>query len=165
MVSFMEELWESVLTPGPSPILLKATNATFAVTIPLLIFLAIWDKNIHYWFLSLISTGLWLSINWFVKEDRIAQQKLDKEKAEATAAANAKTSDDSDTEMEPAAHPPPTGEVAGETTAPTGESSLVEPVEKHGDLKARAVSSSARSGVSTEDEWEKVSEGEQPKEL
>ena len=111
----------------------------------------------HYGFLSVICASLWASTNWFVRELRVAQAHEEQEKATKAE----KTSDDSDTEVEPIAKAPKPAFSDEAAPAPVASSSLMEPVKEEGEVKARLAPYSARSAASTEDEWEKVSEGEQ----
>ncbi|KKK17941.1 hypothetical protein AOCH_006939 [Aspergillus ochraceoroseus] len=73
MGSFMEELWSSIFTPGPTPTLLIATNVTFAALQVLLLALLIATYSIHFVVLSVLSGSLWYSINWFAQEVKAAQ--------------------------------------------------------------------------------------------
>ena len=72
--SFFEDLWESIFTPGPTPTLLIATNASFAALQLLFFALFIGTYSIHFVILSFLTGGLWYGINWFAKEIRIAQK-------------------------------------------------------------------------------------------
>lgn len=161
MPSFFEELWQSVFTPGPTPVLMIATNVTFAATLPFLIYMAISNANIHYGFMSLIAGGLWISINWFVKELKVAEAQMEKEKERKEDKENEEpdSRDGLVKVNEPATSPAPIPPVGPVTSV--AASSIVQPAEQHGELKARVVPSSARSVTSTEDEWEKVSGDEQ----
>ena len=73
MASFLEDLWNSVFTPGPTPTLLYATNITFGALLMLLLVLLISTWSIHFFILSILSAGLWGAINWFASEIRKAQ--------------------------------------------------------------------------------------------
>ncbi|KAK5135039.1 hypothetical protein LTR08_005699 [Meristemomyces frigidus] len=73
MASFMEDLWGSVFTAGPNPTLIIATNATFACLQLLLGGLFVATYSIHFAILSVLSAGLWGSINWFAAELARAQ--------------------------------------------------------------------------------------------
>ncbi|EEP76142.1 conserved hypothetical protein [Uncinocarpus reesii 1704] len=68
MASFMTDLWSSVFTPGTTPTLLIATNATFAALQVLLLALLFATYSIHFAVLSGLCGALWWSINWFVAE-------------------------------------------------------------------------------------------------
>ncbi|KAJ4384763.1 hypothetical protein N0V86_000365 [Didymella sp. IMI 355093] len=71
---FFEDLWESIFTPGPTPTLLIATNASFAALQLLFFALFIGTYSIHFVILSFLTGGLWYGINWFAKEIQIAQK-------------------------------------------------------------------------------------------
>ncbi|KAI2471240.1 Pkr1-domain-containing protein [Annulohypoxylon bovei var. microspora] len=157
MASFMQDLWESIFTPGATPTLLVATNATFACLQLVLLTLLVATYSIHFIILSFLCGGLWWAINWFAAELRVAQVKEAREKARSERAAAAKSSEDSETEVETELIP---------KSKPTLGSKEVEVTEQIGDLKLRAEPSSSsgtKSSVSTEDEWEKVSENENEK--
>lgn len=152
----MVDLWESIFTPGPTSTLLKAANVTFAALQLVLLALLVATYSIHFLVLSVISLGLWWSINWFAAELRVAQEHERREKAktaDAAAAAAREGTEDSDTEVEGAGKPQIVGQ--GEETLP------VEPVEPKGELRHRGEVPGTQS--STEDEWEKVSEEDKEK--
>jgi len=71
---FFEDLWESIFTPGPTPTLLIATNASFAALQLLFFALFLGTYSVHFVILSFLTGGLWYGINWFAKEIRIAQK-------------------------------------------------------------------------------------------
>lgn len=73
MASFIEDFWNSVFTPGPTPTLLYATNIAFGTLLVLLLALLIATWSVHFLVLSILSTGLWWAINWFAREVRLAQ--------------------------------------------------------------------------------------------
>ncbi|KAB5581082.1 Pkr1-domain-containing protein [Coniochaeta sp. 2T2.1] len=178
MASFVSDLWESIFTPGPTPTLLIATNVTFGALQLVLALLLVATQSIHFVILSAISGGLWWAINWFARELQIHQQQ-EEEKArrakETPIGQGAVTSGDSETEVEGrsgAGVRKGRGRIAGEkdgtTTAASG-SNEVEVLQTQGELKQRAAggesspSQGTKSSVSTEDEWEKVSENENEK--
>ncbi|KAK3363064.1 ER protein Pkr1-domain-containing protein [Lasiosphaeria hispida] len=165
MAGFVTELWESIFTPGPTPTLLIATNVTFAALQLVLGALLFATYSIHFVVLSVLSGSLWAAINWFARE-LLEHQAQEEEKARRALAAAppALNSEDSETEVE--------GTGASIASLGRGEpvvavSHEVEPVEPVGELKHRLVleepSQGAKSSVSTEDEWEKVSENENEK--
>lgn len=88
MADFLTNLWESVFTPGTTPTLLIATNATFFALQLLLGGLLLATYSIHFAILSVLCGGLWYSINWFATELQAAQkaeaeaERLRKRKAE-----------------------------------------------------------------------------------
>jgi STAM-binding protein len=79
MATFLEDLWGSIFTPGPTPTLVVATNATFAVLQAVLAILLLLTHSIHLGVLSVLCGGLWWGINWFVAE----LQKAEKAEEEA----------------------------------------------------------------------------------
>ncbi|KAL8742376.1 MAG: hypothetical protein Q9190_005130 [Brigantiaea leucoxantha] len=75
MADFLTDLFSSIFTPGPTPTLIVATNISFAALQIVLLVLLILTYSIHFAVLSVISAGLWLSINWFVKESEAIKRK------------------------------------------------------------------------------------------
>lgn len=156
MASFVEELWNSIFTPGTTPTLLIATNASFAALQLVLLALLLATYSIHFLILSVICAGLWAAINWFANELRIEAQRV----AEQDRLAREKSSDptnDSDTETELAPDPP-----VQETSIPSksGPSHIHPDILSSADALRRRRSLGDSSGyVSTDSEWEKVSEG------
>lgn len=154
MASFVENLWQSIFTPGPTPTLLVATNVTFACLQLVLLLLLLATYSVHFVILSFISAGLWWSINWFAAELKVAQEKEDKDKARSQQRASQHVTEDSDTEVESVVS-------KGRPKLGSKEVEAIEPVEG---LKPRGTPSlGTKSSVSTEDEWEKVSENENEK--
>ncbi|KAF1811314.1 Pkr1-domain-containing protein [Eremomyces bilateralis CBS 781.70] len=80
MAEFMENLWNSIFTPGPTPSLLIATNVTFATLQTLLLVLLIATRSWHFVALSTISGGLWWAINWFARELAVERAKEEEQK-------------------------------------------------------------------------------------
>ncbi|GKT48304.1 V-type proton ATPase catalytic subunit A [Colletotrichum spaethianum] len=184
MASFITNLWESIFVPGPTPTLVRAANATFASLQVLLAVLLLTTWSIHFVILSFLSGFLWFAINWFVNELAIhAEQEAKKARlAEASSsgiggAGNNQGTDDSDTEVEGAVA---SGVGAGKKGAAAGSSQVETPEQQQAaDLKRRTAAAAAaaaaeagaedstnggtQSSVSTEDEWEKVSENENEK--
>lgn len=80
MASFVQELWESIFTPGPTPTLLVATNASFSALQLLLVVMLVATRSVHFVILSFLCGGLWWSINWFAAEIRAAQAKEEEAK-------------------------------------------------------------------------------------
>ncbi|UKZ92630.1 uncharacterized protein TrAFT101_007572 [Trichoderma asperellum] len=168
MSSFFVELWEGIFTPGPTPTILKATNATFAALQVVLLSLLFATYSVHFVVLSVLCGGLWWSINWFARELKVAQaaeaerqrKEEEKKKQQQRLQGGGDGSGSSDTEVE--------GKVARRTTRSSsskksGGAAAVkadaEPLEKKGEVKQRAVLE-PQSSASTEDEWERVSESE-----
>ncbi|KAF6840067.1 ER membrane protein [Colletotrichum plurivorum] len=183
MANFVVDLWESIFTPGPTPTLLVATNVTFAALQTILLFLLVATYSIHFVILSILSGGLWYSINWFARELRInAEQEEAKARAAAssetaaTSGARAGTTDDSDTEVEGAPTTAPAAGRRGKISKAAATSQVeTEEQSQAADLKRRAAAATTEAGaessaaegtqssVSTEDEWEKISEAENEK--
>ncbi|KAL2263070.1 hypothetical protein VTK26DRAFT_8358 [Humicola hyalothermophila] len=180
MASFFQDLWESIFTPGPTPTLLVATNVTFAALQVLLAALLLATYSVHFLVLSALCGGLWAAINWFARELKQHQlQEEEKEKRARAARIPPATSDESDTEVEAtkstaslrkarAAAPPQPPQAP--IPAVAAASSVVEPVESQGEVKHRVAAEDLpspgqghKSSVSTEDEWERVSENENDK--
>lgn len=165
MSQFVQDLWESIFTPGPTPSLLIATNATFAALQLVLAALLLATYSIHFIILSFLSAGLWYAINWFARElqaDHDAELKEQARAARKTAAkAELETSDSEGTEVE--SFLTRTKTKGPQTVAASQGVEVQEP--SAGELKERIVSASqgSKSSVSTEDEWEKVSENESDK--
>lgn len=138
MATFIEQLVESLTTPGASPALLMAANAVFATL--LLVFFALFflTRSLHFVALSFICSGLWYGINWFAAELAVA--------AENERAADREGTEDSGTEVEPSAEVP---DVAGSGGAEVRDG--------EGVLRKREAGRGTQSSGSTEDEWEKVS--------
>lgn len=151
MASFVEELWSSVFTPGPTPTLLVATNVSFAALQLVLFTLLLATHSIHFVALSLLCAGLWYSINWFAQEVRatlLAQEAAEqKDQAQSELADRKKDSavdSASETETERLA-------------VATGSARLAQPTER--DPKKRPNAGGDSSGYgSTDSEWEKVEE-------
>jgi hypothetical protein len=80
MAAFFEQLWESIFTPGPTPTLLIATNASFAALQVLFFVMLFATRSIHFIILSVLCGGLWWSINWFATEIQAAQAKEEEAK-------------------------------------------------------------------------------------
>lgn len=171
MASFVQNLWESIFTAGPTPTLLMATNATFAALQVVLTALLIATYSIHFVILSVLCGGLWVAINWFAGELKKHQEQEEEKARRAQIAPQVQiTSDESETEVEGTASTASlrrSTRLAAKPTTPASKE--VEPVEQHGELKHRAAvpaetsSQGTKSSASTEDEWEKVSENENDK--
>ncbi|KAL6814769.1 Pkr1 domain-containing protein [Trichoderma camerunense] len=163
MSSFFVELWEGIFTPGPTPTILKATNITFAALQVVLLSLLFATYSVHFVVLSVLCGGLWWSINWFARELRIAQaaeemKNKNKQLDERKKVAGGEASGSSDTEVEGRVTRRSARNKKSSSAAAAGAGD-VEVVEKKGELKQRPLTESV-SSVSTEDEWERVSENE-----
>lgn len=147
---FFVSLWESIFTPGPTPVLLVATNATFAALQLVFFSLLIATYSLHFVVLSFLCGGLWWAINWFAAEvNKLKEEEEARKKAEG-----ATGGDGSDTDVET---------IVDEDGAPGSKE--VEVLEVKGELKSRSHSTGggSKSEASTEDEWERVSENEKDK--
>jgi len=161
MTSFLEELWNSIFTPGPTPTLLVATNATFAALQFLLFILLITTYSIHFAILSVLCGGLWYSINWFARELQAekAREEAAKPKQIQVKKKDRSPEPESDTETEaapPMRKPPPSQAKERDPNA------LLKPKAIAPDeLRKRRRLGESSGYVSTDSEWEKVSEGEE----
>lgn len=174
MASFATNLWQSIFTPGATPALLVATNVTFAALQAVLAFMLYATHSVHFIVLSVLCAGLWVSINWFARELKVHQLAEEEQarREQATKPPPA-SSGDSETEVEgskPVTSLRKSARLASKQPAPAATTTEAEPAEEQGELKLRVPldtsfgsSQSLRSGVSTEDEWEKVSEHENEK--
>jgi cytoskeletal protein RodZ len=154
MASFFTELVSSIFTPGPNRTLVAATNATFACLQALLGILLLATRSIHFVVLSLLCAGLWWAINWFAAE-------LEANRSTAEAPPNPsdpqrgepdseeQSGDDTETERE--RHP------KSQTRPRDAPPVLLAPDQAEA-LRRRTRSVGEGGEVSTEDEWEKVSE-------
>ena len=173
MASFLEELWTSIFTPGPTPTLLVATNATFAALQLLLLVLLIATYSLHFLALSCICGGLWYSINWFASEiardQRLQRAKEKKKKEKSPEPDNA-----SDTETEASPDAPDAPVVATMTSSEMGQSQKLERLKDTSStrlepkmtesieaLRRRRSLGESSGYISTDSEWEKVSEGDE----
>ena len=68
MASFFHDLWASVFTPGTTPALVLATNATFFLLQITLLILLYATLSYHFIAMNILCAGLWGGITWFVKE-------------------------------------------------------------------------------------------------
>src|SRR5271168_5149292 len=65
MTSSAVSLWDSIFTPGPTPILVRAMNLAFLALIALLVPLIYATRNIHVFLLTLLAIGLWIAMQWY----------------------------------------------------------------------------------------------------
>ncbi|RSM16117.1 hypothetical protein CDV31_004734 [Fusarium ambrosium] len=164
MPSFFVELWEGIFTPGPTPTLLKAANGSFAALQLVLLVLLAATYNVHCLVLSILCAGLWWS--------REQREKEEREKREA-APDDTTTDEEEETETEVEKASVPAAPVAAvpskappakdSTTLDAAAAAGLEPVEPKGEVTQRVAAGGTHSSVSTEDEWEKVSEAENEK--
>ncbi|KAK5451492.1 SMK killer toxin resistance protein [Exophiala xenobiotica] len=174
MASFLEELWNSIFTPGPTPTLLVATNAAFAALQLLLLILLLATYSIHFLVLSVLCTGLWYSINWFATELAKAQQ-ADTDRTQEKRSKSPETENASDTETEGPSPAAPSEPPSAKTTSaqavqgqrherPSQTSpTLLDPkaTDNTEAVRRRRSLGDSSGDISTDSEWEKVSEGEE----
>ncbi|KAK4945395.1 SMK killer toxin resistance protein [Elasticomyces elasticus] len=172
MSSFLEELWNSIFTPGPTPTLLIATNAAFAALQFLLLILLVATYSIHFVVLSVLCGGLWYSINWFAAEIAQAQQ-VDKAKEKRSKSPETENASDTETESTPPSAPDES--VTAKTTSATlGQTQTHERPKQSSEthlepssagsteaLRRRRSLGESSGYISTDSEWEKISEGEE----
>ena len=163
MADFFTELFNSILTPGPTPTLVVATNASFAALQVLLLTLVLTTWNIHFMILSFLTAGLWWAINWFVRELEIAkaQQAEEKERsrdvggsARALSSRGAVPADDSGTETEEGP-----SVVGGGGGGGKGTGMVVDEARMRENMRLRVQSDEKvrRASLSgTDSEWDKV---------
>ncbi|KAG9250032.1 ER protein Pkr1-domain-containing protein [Emericellopsis atlantica] len=167
MASFVTDLWESIFTPGPTPTLLRAANATFLALQLTLAGLLFATHSIHCVILSIICAGLWWSVNWFAAELAIVQrEQAAKDKAEEDK--RRRRDDGSDTEVEEGSKPIPEKDTEGVSASKEVEMQpATQGLSQRKGLEVESAkekdSQVSQSSVSTEDEWEKVSEGSEEK--
>ena len=155
MASFFNDLFASIFTPGPTSSLLLATNVSFAALQFVFLFLLIATFSVHFVVLSGLCAALWWGINWFVVELK-AHEAAEKEKARAAELEAEKESSESDTDAQTV--------VGGKGGVVKSGVEVQEPVE--GLVHREGLTDSplrSKSDVSTEDEWERVSENEKDK--
>jgi len=160
MANFLEELWGSVFTPGTTPTLLVATNASFAA-LQLLLLILLWATySIHFVVLSFLSAGLWYAINWFAQELQIEHAKAAAQEQADKGGQSPEPGSDTETEIETqsgAPKPPNTSKL--DASATTGHLQPDTLATNHDDLRRRRSQGDSSGYVSTDSEWEKVSEG------
>lgn len=160
MASFFEELWGSIFTPGTTPTLLVATNASFAALQFLLLILLWATYSVHFLVLSILSAGLWYAINWFAQELQIEHAKAAAEEKQDKREKSPEPGSDTETEIDTQSAVPPTADTSQSKPASTTGHLQPDPSVSDDLLKRRRRSLGDSSGyVSTDSEWEKVSEG------
>jgi hypothetical protein len=182
MADFITNLWQSVFTPGTTPTLLIATNATFACLQLLLGALLIATYSIHFAILSFLCGGLWYSINWFAHELQQAQakeveaerlRKKKREESEWRTKGDVADDEGEDTEVEGGGmkesvsyEPTQADEMARaqilEAVRASGQATTSGAQAKGGASDARSRRAgdggSSASEISTDSEWEKIEE-------
>ena len=158
MAEFLTNLVNSIFTPGPTPSLVVATNASFAALQLVLLLLLIATYSIHFLILSILSAGLWWAVNWFVAEIQAGNTKEEDAKRlrDARRDRNEKGTEDSGTETEAA-------EEKGRATSEKQDmEGGLRPEKAEGVLRKRRSLGDASGDLSTDSEWDKVSnEGEE----
>lgn len=76
------DLWESIFTPGTTPSLVIATHVSFAALLVTLIALLVATKNIHFVVLTVLASGLWVAITWFITELKLEKERQERAKME-----------------------------------------------------------------------------------
>lgn len=134
----MTELFQNIFTPGVGGPLLIATNVAFASLQVVLLSLLVATYSYHFIILSVLSAGLWGSINWFVKETAIVAERM------AAIEQLKKESEQEDAEEQDDA-----ATVVGTDKADSG-SKEVEVVEQKGELIDRKPKQSPRKSITGE---------------
>ena len=168
MAGFLVSLWESVFTPGTTPTLLVATNASFAALQFVLFALLLATYSIHFIILSFLCGGLWWSINWFAHElqaSKVQEEKLVKDGDELQddygglgSSRVGDNEDSSETETEEATPAPEERRIPNIESTTT--SSRLRPEDSEDARKRRGTAGASESEgyISTDSEWEKVEE-------
>lgn len=156
MASFFEELWNSIFIPGPSSTLLVATNASFACLQFLLLCLLLATYSVHFIVLSLLCGGLWWSINWFVAElgfAKAADAPDETTQKERLLELENRPLGGSDTETEPS-----TGSMKPRTPRDPPASMKPKLTDAGEAMRKRRSLGDSSGYISTDSEWEKISE-------
>ena len=168
MSSFLTSLWESIFTPGPTPTLLIATNASFACLQVVLLALLLATYSVHFVVLSFLCAGLWWSINWFVVELQASNVQEARVHAEGHNAESERedmarpegkgsaAGDDEDTETEGATPAPEKRKIQSATAVTTTARLRPEDLDATKKRRSGGGLSESEGSVSTDSEWEKV---------
>lgn len=119
-MSFIEELWQSVFTPGTTPALIKATHGSFALLIASLLWLIYLSRSIHFVNLLVIALLLYGTVFWFIKElertKLMSNEELDASAASENSEKNEQNKPDSEElkEEQPSGHA--SGQASGKST-------------------------------------------------
>ena len=155
MATFLSDLFNSIFTPGPTPSIIVATNASFAALQLILLVLLILTYSVHFVVLSILSGGLWWAINWFVTELEAANEKEKEAKhlRDRRKGQDDQNAEDSGTETEGG------GNHGEGMVAESKTKELLRPEDTQDELRKRRSLGEASSGdLSTDGEWDKVSE-------
>ena len=164
MATFFTDLISSIFTPGPTPSIIIATNASFAALQIVLLVLLFLTYSVHFVVLSFLCAGLWWAINWFVTELEAANQKERgaKQSAEVKKGQgyDGRGLEDSGSETE-GVGTQSEGRVS-DTMSSSKTERFLRPEDAQGALRKRLSSGGeASSGdLSTDSDWDKVSEAE-----
>lgn len=163
MATFFTDLISSIFTPGPTPSIIIATNASFAALQAVLLVLLFLTYSVHFIVLSFLCAGLWWAINWFVTELKAANQKEKDAKQSREVKKgqgyDGRGVDDSGTETE-GGGTQSEGRVS-DTMSSSKAEGLLRPEDAQGALRKRMSSGEASSGdLSTDSDWDKISEAE-----
>lgn len=164
MATFFTDLISSIFTPGPTPSIIIATNASFAALQVVLLVLLILTYSVHFVVLSFLCAGLWWAINWFVTELEAANRK-DRDAKHAREIKKSQGQDergveDSGTETE-GGGTQTEGGVSGSMSGSRTEG-LLRPEDAQSVLRKRMSSGEGSSGdLSTDSDWDKISEAEE----
>lgn len=155
MANFLTDLFNSIFTPGPTPTLIVATNASFAALQLVFLVLLILTYSIHFVVLSFLSAGLWWAINWFVTELQAANEKEKKaiQLREMRKSQDERDGEDSGTETEAAEMPSEDVRAKGRA-----EPFVQPPDAPENALRKRRSLGEASGDLSTDSEWDKVEE-------
>ncbi|CAD6573765.1 MAG: hypothetical protein ASARMPREDX12_006233 [Alectoria sarmentosa] len=164
MATFFTDLISSIFTPGATPSIIIATNGSFAALQIVLLVLLILTYSVHFVVLSFLCAGLWWAINWFVTELEIANRKerdaKQSKEMEKEQERDDRRVEDSGTETEGGgiqSEGGVSGSVLGSKTQ-----GLLRPEDARDVLRKRKNSGEASSGdLSTDSDWDKVSEAEE----
>ncbi|KAM0803579.1 putative ER membrane protein [Usnea florida] len=164
MATFFADLISSIFTPGPTPSIVIATNASFAALQVVLLALLILTYSVHFVVLSFLCAGLWWAINWFVTEIEAANRKERdlKQSRETTKGQghDEREVDDSGTETEGGGTPSEAGVPSSMSGSKT--ENFLKPEVAQSPLRKRRSSGGASSGdLSTDSDWDKVSEADE----
>lgn len=160
MASFIEDLWGSIFTPGPTSPLVAATNVAFAALQLVLLALLVATNSIHFYILSFLSAALWAAINWFVKEVRVAQAAQDAQAQSVRQRPDSGSDDDTEVEDSKRLRPkaPTYAGAAASGAARTqdvSDASGQVPMSTVG-ARNRGRLTDSTGDLSTDSEWEKV---------
>lgn len=156
----MEELWNSIFTPGATPTLLLATNLSFAALQALLFTLLVATYSYHFLILSLLCAGLWTAINWFVRELQLENAKAASQKQQVTRARSPEVGSDTETELDPQTVGMKATLASEQRATISHDMSLDKAIGGSTEVRRRRSQGESSGYVSTDSEWEKVSEGE-----